>query len=175
MMFIYDANGVPLGLKYRNSTYAQSVWDSYWYFTQYTGSLTIEWGNLLEFKNPFIAEASIETQKIDISPEEYLSHYYSGYETLYLYGDYSQSVNVANDYNNSDYGGYNLITNNCAHYIEEVLSAGQNNYDIVNVFHNNKITIPSVLHYGTVIANAIGNINSKISSWWDSLAVRLGF
>ena len=31
MVFIYDANGVPLGLKYRNSTYAQSVWDSYWY------------------------------------------------------------------------------------------------------------------------------------------------
>ena len=45
MVFIYDANGVPLGLKYRNSTYAQSVWDSYWYERNLHGDIVAIYDN----------------------------------------------------------------------------------------------------------------------------------
>ncbi len=45
MVFVYDANGTPLGLKYRNSTYAQSTWDSYWYERNLQGDIVAIYDN----------------------------------------------------------------------------------------------------------------------------------
>ena len=39
MVFLYDANGIPLGFKYRNSSYAQGAWDGYWYERNLQGDI----------------------------------------------------------------------------------------------------------------------------------------
>ena len=31
IIYIYDANGSPLGMQYRNSTYAEDTWDNFWF------------------------------------------------------------------------------------------------------------------------------------------------
>lgn len=37
--FIYDANGSPIGFKYRANTYAQDMWDVYWYGKNLQGDI----------------------------------------------------------------------------------------------------------------------------------------
>ena len=39
IVYIYDANGSPLGFKYRLSTYAEDVWDTYWYEKNMQGDI----------------------------------------------------------------------------------------------------------------------------------------
>lgn len=79
---------------------------------------------------------------------------------------------MAYEHKGTDYGGYRLLSNNCAHYVEELLSAGQNDNDIVNDFHDKRITIPAVLHVGTKIAEKIGEAVEKINSWKSKIKLR---
>ena len=39
IIYIYDANGSPLGFKYRLSTYAEDAWDTYWYEKNMQGDI----------------------------------------------------------------------------------------------------------------------------------------
>ena len=97
---------------------------------------------------------------------------YSGYKLLYLNGDYSNSLTLAEHYaksENEDYGGYNLFTNNCAHYIEEILRAGQNDYDLVNEFHKRKTLVPAILHYGTIFYQTKEKILDTLEDFWNQL------
>jgi hypothetical protein len=41
-----------------------------------------------------------------------------------IIGDFSKSVEVAYQYNLTNYGGYNLLTNNCLHYAHDILLVG---------------------------------------------------
>lgn len=97
---------------------------------------------------------------------------YSGYKLLYLNGDYSNSVKLAQYYAgdaNKDYSCYKLFTNNCAHYIEEILRAGQNDYDLVNEFHKRKTLVPAILHYGTMFYQTKEKILDAWKDFWSSL------
>ena len=140
-----------------------------WYFTQFTG------GPVKEGILKFSVSAHIETVDVpqENTFEEFLTNEgYSGYKLLYLNGDYSNSLTLAEHYaksENKDYGGYNLFTNNCAHYIEEILRAGQNDYDLVNEFHKRKTLVPAILHYGTMFYQTKEKILGAWKDFWSSL------
>ena len=39
IVYIYDENGTPLGMQYREPTYAEGVWDVFWYEKNLQGEL----------------------------------------------------------------------------------------------------------------------------------------
>ena len=43
---------------------------------------------------------------------------------VYIPGDFSASYELAQQYCGTNYGGYNLLVNNCLHYVREILRAG---------------------------------------------------
>ncbi|MBQ7291205.1 MAG: RHS repeat-associated core domain-containing protein, partial [Clostridia bacterium] len=61
---------------------------------------------------------------------------------VYIEGDFTNCFDVVNKYNNTDYGGYNLITNNCLHYVKEVLSAGDFRGTVIPKYAQSGTIIP---------------------------------
>lgn len=39
VVYLYDANGAPIGMRYRNDTYAKDVWDIYWFNKNLQGDI----------------------------------------------------------------------------------------------------------------------------------------
>ena len=75
----------------------------------------------------------VTTQKIDyvfgfipvvLEYQEPVQVYTSGVQYVPLKGDFSESIELAWEYKNEKYGGYDLVTNNCAHYAQEILKEG---------------------------------------------------
>ena len=79
----------------------------------------------------------------------------SGNSSVYLKGDYSNSLSKAQSLKGSDLGGYNLLTNNCLHYVKSILS--ETNIDSVtnSYFKNSKIFIPYMFTNMTTLCSAI--------------------
>ena len=81
--------------------------------------------------------------------ELYMSEGYSadlytdGLEFFPIKGNFAQSIILATNYEGSNYGGYNLLTNNCLHYIKEILKSGFA-YDsrIENVLETSQVIEP---------------------------------
>ena len=48
-----------------------------------------------------------------------------GTNITYITGDFSNCLSVAKKYKEDGYGKYNLFTNNCLHYVRDVLKAGK--------------------------------------------------
>ena len=69
--------------------------------------------------------------------------YTDGLEFFPIKGDFSESILLAVHYEGSNYGGYNLLTNNCLHYIKEILKSGFA-YDsrIENVLETSQVIEP---------------------------------
>lgn len=72
-----------------------------------------------------------------------LDVYTEGLEYFPISGKFSQSISLAEDYEGSNYGGYNFLTNNCLHYVKEILKSGFA-YDsrIENVLENSQVIEP---------------------------------
>ena len=49
----------------------------------------------------------------------------SGEDKVYLNGDYTASLKKDQSLNYSNFGGYNLLTNNCLHYVKNLLVASE--------------------------------------------------
>ena len=61
---------------------------------------------------------------------------FAGNDQVYLEGDYTASLDLAISYrDNGDYGNYNLFTNNCNHYVKELLRAGDSDSLLITVQH----------------------------------------
>ena len=117
------------------------VGENDWYFTQFAGNSK---------KN-----ASIELTYIgNTDPLAYLeSQYSTKYTSITLDGDYSNSLVYAQGEQGSDRGGYNLFTNNCSHYVADVLKEGENNSSIVQWWHDvSRVRVPSLLHATTYLS-----------------------
>ena len=68
--------------------------------------------------------------------------YYDGVQYVGLYGDFSESIKLANDYAiNNDYPKYNLIFNNCLHYVKKILRAGLATNNIAEMYIEKSIDI----------------------------------
>ena len=58
-------------------------------------------------------------------------------------GDFSQSVEMAYNKDGGNYGGYNLVSNNCLHYARDVLRAGEaSSASVENIIENSICIVP---------------------------------
>ena len=83
---------------------------------------------------------------------KYVSFTYGvgGVQYVTLKGDFSDSIQKAKDNINSDFGGYDLITNNCLHYVKEILKKGNADSDIVEYLLTNSLEIVPALFYDSL-------------------------
>lgn len=99
----------------------------------------------------------VTTQKIEyvfgfipvvVEYQEPVPVYTSGVQYVPLKGDFNASIELAWDYKNDKYGGYDLFTNNCAHYAQEILKEGTvRNEKIETFLETSDTTIPADLYY----------------------------
>ena len=94
--------------------------------------------------------AYVTTQKIDyvfgfipvvIEYQEPVSVYTSGVQYVPLKGDFNASIELAWEYKDDKYGGYDFVTNNCAHYAQEILKEGTVYNDKIEKFLETSNTI----------------------------------
>lgn len=99
-----------------------------------------------------------ETQNIPLANWEWwqptvtFSYGVSGVQYVPIKGDFSNSVAWASHYARNDrkYGGYFLPTNNCLHYVKEILSYGEADNRFVEDYLNNSIQIVPTLYYDSL-------------------------
>lgn len=73
--------------------------------------------------------------------------YTSGVQFVPLKGDFNKSIKLAWEYDDDEYGGYDLVTNNCAHYAQEILKEGTVYNDKIEKFlETSDTTIPADLY-----------------------------
>ena len=140
--YVWGEDGLPI--VGHASLYIQDA-DGNWYFTEYGG--------------PRKSEASVRFRSASNDP--YLQKMLtgepiSGKEYVYISGDFSKSVVIAEKYRGSDYGGYWLPTNNCTDYVHEVFSGGdQGSILWSNYVENIDPLIPRVYYFLLVELNQL--------------------
>ena len=112
-----------------------------WYKTHYTGT---------KKKN-----AKVYTYKV--SESDMQSYFLSKHvEHIYISGDFSDSYELAQSYNGSNYGGYNLFSNNCLHYVKELLKNGAPEKSWFDTVINNYEICPMSFYQELLRAQVIG-------------------
>lgn len=126
--------------------------DGTWIKTQFSGDFPEFNSNFIEFlseiqekkKNATISSEGIINTKIveklsaklititgkvvtTDSTEQILSYYSSGVQFVPLKGNFSNSIEGALSQTNTNYNGYNVLTNNCLHYVRNILRLGEAN------------------------------------------------
>ena len=86
---------------------------------------------------------------------------------VYLEGDFSKSVKYAKKHEGSNYGGYNLATNNCMHYAQNVLLKGKFDNAIEKHFlETNPHVAPVDLYKRLVEAQWITILGNAVKKSW---------
>ncbi len=129
VIYLCDHNDIPV---VGHSCLLVRSSEGIWYKTQFCGKTP---------KTSYIECITISEERKD----EYLED--NDMEKLFLYGDYMESLKKAKEIEadiNNDYNGkYDLLTNNCLHYVNEILSYGNNiNEDINEYIKNNNRDAP---------------------------------
>lgn len=87
----------------------------------------------------------IEAVLMDESADEYMAKYLSNYKSIVLEGDFSDILDTVLGWNEKDYGGYNLITNNCAQFVADMLSQASNISEELRNYFKTRPIIPAVM------------------------------
>ncbi len=125
--------------------------DGTWYVTEFTG-------NKKSSAKVYVNLANMDKVKEIIQGEKIKNTKYT-----YISGDFTESLELARNYEGTNYGGYNLFTNNCLHYAKEILTAGKFENEIQQAFANNSHTIiPRDFHSTLEIGLAVGTIKGAI-------------
>ena len=126
------------------------VQDEYgnWHKTEFTGIF------------PDKSTAVVCTVGVD---EEDIRTFLSSGTTRYVYiaGDFSASYKLANDYNQSNYGGYDFLMRNCLHYVKEILRAGNPEQLSDWMSFSSADIIPAVF-YSTLLNNRAQSIQQSL-------------
>ena len=61
ILYLYDTDGSPIGMQYRNTSYAEGVFDTYWYEKNLQGDVVMIW-IILRFKRPFSVNQRFRAQ-----------------------------------------------------------------------------------------------------------------
>ena len=64
-----------------------------------------------------------------------------GWRSLYIKGDFTGSLEYAEAYEGDDYGGYNLFTNNCLHFVRNALKRGKCKNALLQLYFMSSTTI----------------------------------
>ena len=79
-----------------------------------------------------------------------------GWRTLYIKGDFTKSLEYARKYENTDYGGYNLIFNNCLHFVRNALRQGKSKNSLLQLYFMFSSTIvPRVFFNNALIVSSM--------------------
>ena len=130
-----------------------------WYFTEYTGTF------------PDKSTAKVYMNAIDFSQvEETLASSTS----VYIEGDFSASVDLAQTYVGENYNGYNLIENNCLDYTCEILSEGTFKSKMIeNVVKDRHTAVPvdfgRSLAETTLVVQIIEGVKSFANKLWTAI------
>ena len=128
LVYLYDAEGTPVGMQYRNQTYAAEVFDVYWYEKNLQGDVVAVYGNdgtPLIFYH-YDAWGNIKTEHSDnwsasstanLNPFLYRGYYYDSELGMYYlksrYYDpaicrFINADDISNLSANGDFASYNL-------------------------------------------------------------------
>lgn len=64
-----------------------------------------------------------------------------GWRTLYIKGDFTKSLEYAKKYVGTNYGGYNLIFNNCLHFVKNALRQGTCSNALLQLYFKTSLSI----------------------------------
>lgn len=99
ILFLYDASGSPIGMQYRKSSYAEGIWDTYYYEKNLQGDIIAiynasgvklanytydSWGRILSITNGNNQDVTNNASHIgNINPLRYRGYYYDDDLDLY--------------------------------------------------------------------------------------------
>ena len=88
---------------------------------------------------------------------------YDKLEYVYLNGNYTKSLEEARKYNLTSYGGYCPVTNNCLHFVRNMLrKANVKTSFVQNVILENDTIIPADFYQALATADALNKIYSYV-------------
>ena len=126
-----------------------------WYFTEYTG--TLPWNAKVYFSKANMSTINKMLNGDSIKDTDY----------IYIVGDFSNSYKTALDVsiNNPNYGGYNLLNNNCSHYVQDLLAKG-NTGDLMinNIIQLADATIPRIFYTYLKTSISLSNVLDKVTA-----------
>ena len=168
LLTVFDLpNGIPV---VGHSILLIQVGDE-WYTTQFVSDLPYPSLSLEFLKSLFNINTYIKTELLDMSTDEYLAQF-DNYMVTEFQGDFTNSYEFANnqEYLDENYTGkYNLFTNNCAHYVQDILAKSNDlDMNIRNYFKHRPI-IPVGMHATTEMIQVYNDAVKSISAWWDTL------
>ena len=127
--------------------------DGNWYKTHFTG--------------PSKADARVCTEPISEQKMwKFLSS--AGVSYIYISGDFTGSYELAQQYSGTNYEGYDLFTNNCLHYVKELLRAGSTKYISYHAFFNSRCIIPTQFYRALPKLRIVYRSNSKTGAMIDT-------
>ena len=72
-----------------------------------------------------------------------------GWRTLYIKGDFRESLKYARKFDGTDYGGYNLLFNNCLHFVRNALRKGKCSNKLLQLYFLMSRTIVPRVFFNT--------------------------
>ena len=161
ILYLYDADGTPIGMQYRNTSYAEGVFDTYWYEKNLQGDIVAvynqagtkliaytydAWGN-----SSIIYSSGVASTTATYNPFRYRGYYFdseSGFYYLHSgYYDPAISRFISPDAYinaNGDILGFNMYA--------------YTNNNSINFSYNNSITTRSISGKDRIICS-IGDSN----------------
>ena len=119
--------------------------DGVWYRAEFVSGMP-HWENFFEFVIAlFNMSPHIEAVTMDESADEYMAKYLSNYKSIVLEGDFSDILDTVLGWNEKDYGGYNLITNNCAQFVADMLSQSSAISEELRNYFKTRPVIPAIM------------------------------
>ena len=119
--------------------------DGVWYRAEFVSGMP-HWENFFEFVIAlFNMSPHIEAVTMDESADEYMAKYLSNYKSIVLEGDFSDILDTVLGWNEKDYGGYNLITNNCAQFVADMLSQSSAISEELRNYFKTRPIIPAIM------------------------------
>ena len=157
----YGGDGLQIvGHAYVFLKYIGNIWVKTEFNTPGGGNIEEAKANAKIYVEKYYTSSEVEYILMQGIRELYMSPGYSaglyteGSEFFPIKGNFSRSILYAETYENTNYGGYNLLINNCLHYVKDVLRTGFISDDeIENVINTSEVIEPK--GFMNVLRNAV--------------------
>ena len=157
----YGGDGLQIvGHAYVFLKYIGNIWVKTEFNTPGGGNIEEAKANAKIYVEKYYTSSEVEYILMQGIRELYMSPGYSaglyteGSEFFPIKGNFSRSILYAEAYEDTNYGGYNLLINNCLHYVKDVLRTGFIFDDeIENVINTSEVIEPK--GFMNVLRNAV--------------------
>ena len=128
---LYGDDGLQIvGHAYVFLKYSDGLWVKTEFNTSGGGNIDEQKANAKVYVNGYYTSSEVEytlmlgLRKLYMCEGYSTGLYTNGSEFFPIKGNFVRSIVYAQGYKNTNYGGYNLLINNCLHYVKDVLRAG---------------------------------------------------